>query len=122
MTVTIRGIVAMVITYTISLKKKLDLTYHNRNNFKWLVVNASMILLTALVYAWCQFYLPQPIVIALGSTSPIFIPIFDKIFFGVVMSKTQIKWLAVTFGGVLLAANGNEISALFSSSQPQSQS
>jgi drug/metabolite transporter (DMT)-like permease len=111
-TVTIRGVVAMGIMYMISLKQNQDLTFASHHNFKWIFINSLTNLMTALVYAWCQFYLPQPIAIALNSSTPIFIALFDKIIYGVSLNKAQICWLIVTFLGVLMVANGNQIVAL----------
>ena len=112
----------MVITYLISLKQKQDLTFASHFNFKWLLVNSIIVLISAIVYAWCQFYLPQPIAIAINSTSPIFVALFDKIFNDVSMTKSQVYWLIITFIGVLLVANGVQISAIFNSSKSQGSS
>jgi len=111
-TITIRGVVAMVITYLISLKQKQDLTFADHFNFKWLLVNSITVLISALVYAWCQFYLPQPIAIAINSTSPIFVALFDSLLNNVSMTKSQVYWLIITFVGVLLIANGAQISSI----------
>jgi len=111
--VTIRGVVAMGIMYLLSLRQKQDLTFASKHNFKWILIISATNLLMALVYAWCQFYLPQPIAVALNSSTPIFMALFDKILYGVSMTKPQVTWLMVTFFGVLLVANGNQITTIF---------
>ena len=106
----------MLIIYLISLRQKQDLTFGSPNNFKWSIINSLTVLFCALIYAWCQFYLTQPIIIAINSTSPIFVAIFDKLLYNVSLNRAQTFWLAITFIGVLLAANGGQVSAFFSGS------
>jgi drug/metabolite transporter (DMT)-like permease len=115
-TVTIRGVVAVIVIYLISLRQKKDLTFANVSNFKWYIANGLTLLIGALIYAWSQFYLSQPVVIAINSTSPIYCAIFDKFLYNVSLNRAQICWLVVTFIGVLLAANGEQILAFFSGS------
>jgi len=112
-----RGFFAMLVIYLISLKQKQDLTFASRGNFRVLIINSLAIMVTALVYAWSQFYLSQPIAIAINSSSPIFCAILDKIMFGVSLTKTQVYWLIVTFLGVVLVANGHQIYEFFHASE-----
>ena len=121
-TVTVRGLVALVITYLISLRQKQDLTYSDAENFKWNLLSSFIFLITTYIYAWCQFYLPLPIAITLQATSPIFVALYDKFLNGVELNKAQTFWLTVTFIGALLTANGNQISAFFFSKSTQSSS
>ena len=103
----LRGIATTIITYLISRQKGIDLTFPSSHNFKWQFFRNLVILLTTIVYAWSQFYLPLPIAITLMSTSPIFATIFDKLIYGISITKQQIGWLSLAFSGVLLTANGN---------------
>ena len=77
-TVTMRGVVGIVIIYLVALYEKQDLTFASRNNFKWGFINSLTMLIGVIAYAWCQFYLPQPMAIAINSTSPIFVALFDE--------------------------------------------
>ena len=105
----IRGIATAIITFLIARKKLIDLTFPSSHNFKWQILRNSAVFITSSVYAWSQFYLPLPIAITLMYTSPIFATIFDKLLYGVSINKTQVFWLVVAFGGVLLTSNGNQI-------------
>ena len=108
----IRGITTTVFTYLIARKKGIDLTFPSAHNYKWQNFRNAAMLITTLVYAWSQFYLPLPIAITLMSTSPIFASIFDRLIYGVSLNKIQVFWLSVAFIGVLLTSNGNYLSYL----------
>ena len=115
-TVTMRGFFSLLTIYYISVRQNQDLTFTSRGNFRILITNSVAVALTSLVYAGSQFYLSQPIAIAINSSSPIFCVIFDKLMFGVSLNKTQMYWLVVTFLGVLMVANGHQIYELFHTS------
>ena len=66
-----------------------------------------------LAFAWCQFYLPLPIAITLNSTSPIFSALWDRILNGIKLNRAQTMWFVVAFLGVILTANGNYLSFIF---------
>ena len=108
----IRGITTTVFTYLIARKQGIDLTFPSAHNYKWQNFRNAAMMITTLVYAWSQFYLPLPIAITLMSTSPIFASIFDKLIYGVNLNKIQVFWLSVAFIGVLLTSNGNYLSYL----------
>jgi len=105
----IRGIASVLISYLLSLKFKVDLTFPSPANFKLQFYRNCLMIAQMMTYAWSQFYLPLPIAITLQATSPIFATIFDRVLNNVDINCRQAGWLAVAFVGVLLTANGNQI-------------
>lgn len=63
----------------------------------------------ALCFSWSMYYLPLPIAFTINVSSPIFVVIFDKIFYGIELNKKQLFWLMIAFIGVILTVNGNQI-------------
>jgi len=60
----------------------------------------------ALCFSWSMYYLPLPIAFTINASSPLFVAILDKIFYGIELNKKQLVWLIFAFMGVILTING----------------
>ena len=102
-----RGFSLVCICCLLSSYYSLSLAFKSTYILKWQVIRNGIMVIHGLAYTWVQFYLPLPIAITLGNTSPIFIYVYDYYLYGITINRKQFFFLIISVIGVILAANGS---------------
>ena len=99
----------ILINFAIARVYGMDLSYRDPYNFRILLVRNVLVGVQNTMFTLAQFYLSQPIVQTMNTSSILFIFILDYFLNGVTLTKKQ--FYGVIFGilGVLLTVNGDLI-------------
>ena len=104
-----RGLTLAIITYIYSRFKGIDLTFASLHNLKWQFNRNIIMFFQGMCFSWSLYYLPLPIAFTINNSSPLFVVILDKLFYGIELNRKQLIWLIIAFIGVILTVNGNQI-------------
>jgi drug/metabolite transporter (DMT)-like permease len=105
----VRSISLIAINFSIARVYGMDLSYQDPYNFRILLARNFLVGIQNTMFTLAQFYLSQPIVQTMNTSSILFIFILDYFLNGVTLTKKQ--FYGVIFGilGVLLTVNGDLI-------------
>ena len=105
----VRSISLIAINFAIARVYGMDLSYQDPYNFRILLARNFLVGIQNTMFTLAQFYLSQPIVQTMNTSSILFIFILDYFLNGVTLTKKQ--FYGVIFGilGVLLTVNGDLI-------------
>jgi drug/metabolite transporter (DMT)-like permease len=108
-TTLIRGLGICSVNFIVCLVQGYELDLKENFSISKIFIRNSIMVLDAIVFAIVQFYLPLPIVHAIGATGIIFIFILDYLINNIRINKTQAIGISVGMIGIFLTISGKFI-------------